>query len=203
MSSASRIKRSVAKVHASTEDDLTGRIRVSRSAVLSGINTIAAFRGGQQTATGCHPRLSARGQLLPVKDTKCADQIQCKCLVSGIAHGWSSGMQFSSSSPGFMGRIANSPTLRKTSAAGPVFPFAKTQKTPLFANVRKSVIHFASVSYDTLVHCMGCKGFRWVEFCLPPFYCMNSPVLGQWRTYCAELLEKQGAYLCGSGVSDG
>jgi hypothetical protein len=148
------------------------------------------------------------GRLLSVKSSqsrgaKCAGQIQCQRLVCGIANGWSSGMQFSSSSPGFVGRIASPPTLRKTSAAGPVFPFAKTQKTPLFANSRKAVIHFTLMSYATLVHCMGCKGFRWVEFCLPPFYCMNSPVLGQWRTYCAELLEKQGAYLCGSGVSEG
>jgi hypothetical protein len=68
-------------------------------------------------------------------------------------------MQFSSSSTGFVVRIVIPPTLRKTPAAGPVFPFAKTQKKLLFADARKAVIHFASISYATLVHCMGCKGF--------------------------------------------
>ena len=113
---------------------------------------------GPSLVVYCLAPPAAMGRLLPVKDTKCAGQIQCKRLVSGIANEWSSGMQFFSSSPGFVGRIANPPTVRKTPAAGPVFPFAKTQKTPLFADARKVIIHCASMSYATLVHCMGCKG---------------------------------------------
>jgi hypothetical protein len=42
----------------------------------------------------------------------------------------------SHSLPALAGRIANPPTLRKTQAEGPAFPFVKTQKTPLFAGAR-------------------------------------------------------------------
>lgn len=61
--------------------------------------------------------------------------------------------------PWLVGRIANPPTLRKTPAAGPIFPFAKTQKTLFFANGIKAVIHFESKSYAAFLRCMGCKRF--------------------------------------------
>jgi hypothetical protein len=67
--------------------------------------------------------------------------------------------------------------LRKTTATARVFPFAKSQKSPVLAIVRQVVFDFKSIGYESFTRCMGCKGSSVRITPFRPFIASEMPVL--------------------------